>query len=270
MCGCSSPRIIRNSALMWTAPAPAWSASPSAMSPTAWWSIWRRSFQVAPTFWLNPKNGVSYPIVIQTPQYRLDSLGELKNLPDHRRQARHAANPGRAQRHSPPEQRCGGVALRHPAGFRRLCRHPGPRPWRRRQCHPEGARQYPARPAARRHGGIRGQVETMNTAFSGLFFGLAEAIVLIYLLIVVNFHSWTDPFVIVMALPGRAGRHRLDPVRHPHHLVGAGADRRDHVHGRGDGQFHPGGQLRARTAGSHRRCGARPRSRPASPASVPC
>jgi multidrug efflux pump subunit AcrB len=48
---------------------------------------------------------------------------------------------------------------------------------------------------------MRGQVDTMNTAFSGLFFGLAEAIVLIYLLIVVNFHSWTDPFVIVMALP---------------------------------------------------------------------
>jgi multidrug efflux pump subunit AcrB len=48
---------------------------------------------------------------------------------------------------------------------------------------------------------IRGQVQTMNAAFSGLFFGLAEAVVLIYLLIVVNFHSWTDPFVIVMALP---------------------------------------------------------------------
>jgi len=48
---------------------------------------------------------------------------------------------------------------------------------------------------------IRGQAQTMNAAFSGLFFGLAEAIVLIYLLIVVNFHSWTDPFIIVMALP---------------------------------------------------------------------
>ena len=48
---------------------------------------------------------------------------------------------------------------------------------------------------------LRGQVETMNTAFSGLFFGLAEAIVLIYLLIVVNFQSWTDPFVIITALP---------------------------------------------------------------------
>ena len=49
---------------------------------------------------------------------------------------------------------------------------------------------------------IRGQVQTMNQAFSGLFFGLAEAVVLIYLLIVVNFHSWSDPFVIITALPG--------------------------------------------------------------------
>jgi len=49
---------------------------------------------------------------------------------------------------------------------------------------------------------VRGQVDTMHEAFSGLFFGLAEAIILIYLLIVVNFHSWSDPFVIVMALPG--------------------------------------------------------------------
>jgi multidrug efflux pump subunit AcrB len=48
---------------------------------------------------------------------------------------------------------------------------------------------------------IRGQVQTMHQAFSGLYFGLAEAVVLIYLLIVVNFHSWTDPFVIITALP---------------------------------------------------------------------
>jgi multidrug efflux pump subunit AcrB len=48
---------------------------------------------------------------------------------------------------------------------------------------------------------LRGQVVTMNTAFSGLFFGLAAAIVLIYLLIVVNFQSWLDPFIIITALP---------------------------------------------------------------------
>jgi multidrug efflux pump subunit AcrB len=48
---------------------------------------------------------------------------------------------------------------------------------------------------------LRGQVTTMNTAFSGLFYGLLAAVVLIYLLIVVNFQSWTDPFVIITALP---------------------------------------------------------------------
>jgi multidrug efflux pump subunit AcrB len=48
---------------------------------------------------------------------------------------------------------------------------------------------------------LRGQVETMDTAFSGLYFGLAGAIVLVYLLIVVNFQSWLDPFIIVTALP---------------------------------------------------------------------
>src|SRR6202012_4019060 len=67
-----------------------------------------------------------------------------------------------------------------------------------RQVLNDPARDQP--PGATVH--IRGQVETMNAAVSGLFFGLVEAIVLIYLLIVVNFHSWADPFVIVMALPG--------------------------------------------------------------------
>ena len=57
------------------------SASPSATSPTAWWSISPASSQVAPTFWLNPENGVSYPIVMQTPQYQVDTLDALQNLP---------------------------------------------------------------------------------------------------------------------------------------------------------------------------------------------
>ena len=110
---------------------------------------------------------------------------------------------------------------------------------------------------------LRGQIVTMNTAFSGLFFGLVGAIVLIYLLIVVNFQSWIDPFVIITALARGAGRHRLDAVRHRHHLVGAGADRRHHVHGRGHRQLDPGGQLRARAAGRHRRCRCGRRWKPA-------
>ena len=102
---------------------------------------------------------------------------------------------------------------------------------------------------------IRGQVETMHAAFSGLFFGLAEAIVLIYLLIVVNFHSWTDPFVIVMALPAAlAGIAWTLFATHTSLSVPA-LDRRHHVHGRGDGEFDPGGEFRARAAGSDGRCG---------------
>ena len=64
---------------------------------------------------------------------------------------------------------------------------------------------------------LRGQTTTMTAAYEQLFIGLALAIVLIYLLIVVNFQSWLDPFVIVSALPTALGGHRLDAVHHPHH-----------------------------------------------------
>jgi multidrug efflux pump subunit AcrB len=159
------------------------------------------SVQVAPTYWLNPKNGVSYPIVIQTPQYRLDTLNDLKNLsitgskPDNPqllgglsdiyRQnndmvvSHYAIQPVFDVYASIQDRDLGGVA----DSIQNVLNDT-------QRGLPPGATVQ-----------MRGQVETMNAAFSGLFFGLAEAIVLIYLLIVVNFHSWTDPFVIVMALP---------------------------------------------------------------------
>jgi len=159
------------------------------------------SVQVAPTYWLNPKNGVSYPIVIQTPQYRMDSLSDLKNLSvtgskpgssqilgglsDIRRQnsdavvSHYAIQPVFDIYASTQDRDLGGVAsdIQSVLDDTRADLPPGSTV------------------------NMRGQVDTMNSAFSGLFFGLAEAIVLIYLLVVVNFHSWTDPFVIVMALP---------------------------------------------------------------------
>ncbi len=117
---------------------------------------------------------------------------------------------------------------------------------------------------------LRGQMVTMNTAFSGLGFGLIAAIVLIYLLIVVNFQSWLDPFVIITALPAAlagivwmlfaTGTTLSVPA-----LTGAimcmGVAHR---------QLDPGGQLRPRTPRGHRRRRQPPRSRPASPASAPC
>ena len=96
---------------------------------------------------------------------------------------------------------------------------------------------------------LRGQVSTMTEAYSQLFLGLGFAIVLIYLLIVVNFQSWIDPAVIVMGLPGALAGIVWMLFLTDTNAVGAGADRRDHVHGRGDGEFHPGDQFRARADG---------------------
>ena len=160
------------------------------------------SFQVAPAFWLNPKNGVSYPIVIQTPQYRLDTLAQLKNLPIT------GAKPGESQL-------LGGISDINRQDGDAVVSHYAIQPtfdvYATTQDRDLGdvahsiqrvldQSQHDLPPGATVM--VRGQVETMNDAFSGLFFGLAEAIVLIYLLIVVNFHSWSDPFVIIMALPG--------------------------------------------------------------------
>ena len=210
----------------------------------------RQSSQIAPTFWLNPRTACPTASSLQTPQYRLDSLAALQTC---RSPARAASQP----------QVLGGLAdisrdtasavvshydiqptstcLRH---------HPGPRPGRGRRRRPEGHRRAaPQRVAARRAVMLRGQVETMNTAFSGLFFGLLGAIVLIYLLIVVNFQSWTDPFVIITALPAALAGivwmlFATDTTLSVPALTGAIM-----CMGVATANSHPGGQLRARAAG---------------------
>ena len=161
------------------------------------------SFQVAPAFWLNPQTGVSYPIVAQTPQYRHGfAVASWKT--------------SRSPAASPATARCWAASAPSIARTAmRWCRiTPSSRPstsmpppriatWARVAGDIQKVLDAAAKRAAAKGATVtmRGQVETMNTAFSGLFFGLAEAIVLIYLLIVVNFQSWTDPFVIITALP---------------------------------------------------------------------
>ena len=158
------------------------------------------SSQVAPTYWLNPENNVSYSIVMQTPQYQLDSLGALRNLPitgptapaqtlgaiaDITRSTRSAVVSQYniqplVQIYATTQGRdLGAVAADVQKAVDGIADEV-----------PKGAQVY-----------LIGQVQTMNSAFSGLLFGLAGAIVLIYLLIVVNFQSWGDPFVIITALP---------------------------------------------------------------------
>jgi multidrug efflux pump subunit AcrB len=158
------------------------------------------SLQTAPAFWLNPRNGVSYPIVTQEPQYRVDTLNDLSNVPItsangsnqilgaladvNRTQTEavithYAIAPAYDVYATPQGRDLGGVA----ADIQKILKDT-------RSEVPKGAVVT-----------LRGQVQTMNTAFSGLIFGLLGAIVLIYLIIVVNFQSWLDPFVIITALP---------------------------------------------------------------------
>ena len=158
------------------------------------------SSQVTPLWWLNPDNGVAYQVVAQIPQYKLDSLPALESLPL-------ATTGGETQV-------LGGIG--------ELRRTMTPAVISNRDILP--VIDILASPQGRDLGGIandiqdiideamksapkgttatlQGQVTTMNQAFSGLLYGLLGAVVLIYLLIVVNFQSWSDPFVIITALP---------------------------------------------------------------------
>jgi multidrug efflux pump subunit AcrB len=159
------------------------------------------SFQTSPAFWLNPKNGVSYPIVIQSPQQDVNSLSKLENMP------LGASKAGDGQI-------LGGVATVNRGDADAVVSHYAIQPSFDIYATTEGrdlggvakairdilkttAKDAPKGSTI----SLRGQVGTMDDAFLGLGLGLAGAIVLIYLLIVVNFQSWADPFVIITALP---------------------------------------------------------------------
>jgi len=159
------------------------------------------SSQTSPTFWLNPKNGVSYPIAIQTPQYRVQSFQDLNNIP--------VTGAGTA----PPSILASLASFSRGADLS-VVSHYNVSP----VIDIFGAVQ------GRDLGGVskdifsiinasqkelprgsqiivRGQIQTMKSSFLGLLTGLIFAIALVYLLIVVNFQSWLDPFIILMALP---------------------------------------------------------------------
>ncbi|HXA76402.1 MAG TPA: efflux RND transporter permease subunit [Candidatus Acidoferrales bacterium] len=159
------------------------------------------SFQTSPTFWLNPETGVSYNIVTQTPEYRTDSLQKLENIP--------ITGPGTNQPEilgdiasfsrgsemavvshynvQPVIDIFGSVDGRDLGG---VARDITPIVNQSRKNLPRGSQIK-----------ILGQIQTMNSSFVGLLAGLGFSIVLVYLLIVVNFQSWLDPFIILMALP---------------------------------------------------------------------
>ncbi len=159
------------------------------------------STQTFPTYWLNPKNGVSYAVSVQTPQHDFDTMNALREMPV-------TAGAGSTA------QLLGGLSTVTRSPGDAVVNHYNVRPVIDIYATPQG-RDLGAVAADIRHvmrdtahdvpkGAnvvLRGQVTVMTSAYSQLIIGLAMAVVLIYLLIVVNFQSWLDPFVIIMALP---------------------------------------------------------------------
>jgi multidrug efflux pump subunit AcrB len=157
------------------------------------------SGQIAPTFWLNPETGLQYPLVTQAPQYRMASLQDLQNMP--------VTTLGQ-------QQILGGLAT--------ISRGFGPAVLMHRDSQNiidiYGAAQdrdlgsidkdinaivakLEGKLPKGTHITVRGQVQTMTASYTGLAIGFIGAIVLVYLLIVINFQSWADPFIIITALP---------------------------------------------------------------------
>ena len=160
------------------------------------------SFQTSPTFWLSPQNGVSYSIATQTPQYRADTLQDLVNMPVTGTSTTNSPSllaslvsmkrgTGMAvvshYNVAPVIDIFGSVSGRDLGGvagdINKLIDAARPQL-------PRGSRVV-----------VRGQVQTMRSSYVGLLVGLVFAIMLDYLLIVVNFQSWLDPFIMISALP---------------------------------------------------------------------
>jgi multidrug efflux pump subunit AcrB len=158
------------------------------------------SQQTTPTFWLNPRNGVSYNVITEAPQYTIDSLQSLANIPLNANGRSNILGSLASMR-----REAGNATLTHYNAQTTIDifgtadgRDLGGVSDDIRKIIDDAKADLPKSSTIE----VRGQVQTMNDSFSGLFAGLVFAILLVYLLIVVNFQSWLDPFIIITALPG--------------------------------------------------------------------
>jgi multidrug efflux pump subunit AcrB len=159
------------------------------------------SAQTTPTFFLNWQNGVSYSLATQTPQYRIQSLQDLQNIPI---TAPAAARPGILADVAAINRASEMAVLSHYNIRRVVDIHGAVQDRDLGAVGRDVARIVDeSRPSLPRGSflTVRGQLATMRTAYVGLIAGLVFSIVLVYLLIVVNFQSWLDPFIIITALP---------------------------------------------------------------------
>jgi CzcA family heavy metal efflux pump len=158
------------------------------------------SFQTSPNFWLNPKNEVSYQMAVQSPQYRMTSMQDLMSIPVDSQQG---------------TQLLGNLVQLYPVSRPATVNHYNVQPvidvYASTQDRDLGAVAADTDKVLKTFDGklprgtqivVRGQVVTMRSSFIGLGVGLVGAILLVYLLIVINFQSWLDPFIIIAALPG--------------------------------------------------------------------
>ena len=159
------------------------------------------SFQVTPTFFLNRSNGVNYNLVEQTPQYAIQSLQDLQNIPI----TSTAMKRPEILADVATIARSNEMAVLNHYNIRRVVdiyasvqdRDLGSAGRQITAIAERNARFLPR--GSFLH--IRGQLQTMRASYVGLLSGLAFAVILVYLLIVVNFQSWLDPFIIITALP---------------------------------------------------------------------
>ncbi|MCU1302915.1 MAG: acriflavin resistance protein [Candidatus Sulfotelmatobacter sp.] len=158
------------------------------------------SFQTAPNFWLNPRNGVTYQMAVQAPQYRMTDLQDLMSVPVNSQQG---------------AQLLGNLVQSYPVARPATINHYNVQSvvdvYASTQDRDLGAvaadtdkllKTFNDKLPRGTHIVVRGQVVTMRSSFIGLGLGLVGAILLVYLLIVINFQSWLDPFIIIAALPG--------------------------------------------------------------------
>jgi multidrug efflux pump subunit AcrB len=171
------------------------------------------SFQTTPSFYMDPRNGVTYNVAVQAPQYRVDSLAALQSLPVNGASGAQQAGSGTpgTQR---TEQVLGNLASITPGAELGTVSHYNVQPVIDIYANVDGTDlgsvtrkiekiidQHKSELPRGSQFILRGQSETMRTSYIGLLGGLAFSILLVYLLIVVNFQSWLDPFLIISALP---------------------------------------------------------------------
>jgi CzcA family heavy metal efflux pump len=158
------------------------------------------SFQTSPNFWLNPRNEVTYQVAVQSPQYHMTTMQDLMSIPVNSQQG---------------TQLMGNLVQLYPVARAATVNHWNVQPvvdvYASTQGRDLGAvaaatdkiiKSYESHLPRGTRIVMRGQVATMRSSFFGLGVGLVGAIVLVYLLIVINFQSWLDPFIIIAALPG--------------------------------------------------------------------